>query len=84
VLSLSGWRVYCSLRAVRMMRQYSVGVNAPRELVCTLILGNSGNFSSALTDTAMVNTFRTATKYWLTVVVEKLLLRYCVNDSSCA
>ena len=67
-----------------MICQYSVGVKAPRGVVTILIFGNSGSLSSTPIDTACCKTLRTATRYWLTVVVLKVWLRKCVNSSSAA
>ena len=65
-----------------MMRQYSVGVNAARGVLNTLIFGNSGNFCSWPCLNANDSTLRTATRYWLTVVVEYRVLMNCANASN--
>ena len=64
-----------------MICQYSLGVKAPRGVVWILILGNSGSLSSTPVATPKASTLRTATRYWLTVVVEKRWLRACVKSS---
>ena len=69
---------------MRNRRQYSVGVNGPRELVWAFTFGNSGNFSRAPSDTAVANTLRTAMRYWLTVMDENRSLSACVNACSCS
>ena len=51
-----------------MIRQYSVGVKAPRDLVTIFTFGNTGKASNSPAATAWRSTLRTATKYWLIVI----------------